>query len=111
MEPSMEHLQVVPAEPGWRFVYVAYDGTLTVAEAVVAWRIETKHVTLSSGGTELQSRAFGINGAGSAGGVAPDGSDPFGYLRPDGKVEQRNAERSGITTYDSLEAAHRAQFP
>jgi len=82
-----EQIHIVPAAPGWFAVYYCHDDGddgppgLFVQEAVIAWRIETRHGVDKYGNDEFTSSTICIGSSG-------DTDDMWGYQRPDGKVEE-----------------------
>ena len=77
---------VIPAEPGWRFVYSdSGDGSLYVGESVVAWC-----VTLSTGAASTAEWPRI-----ACRGIGPAGLEDFacGYMGPHGTVESGDLGR------------------
>lgn len=92
----LKQVHVVPALPGTKVVYEdTDDGTLLVAEAVLAWRIETTE----SDGDTISSYVSALTTSGSGDDVA----NFVGYLMPDGSVE-----RPYLSIHPSLSEAQSA---
>ena len=84
---------IIPAQPGYRVVYSEDDGSLFVAEDVIAWRVETEML-----GESLRSDVYPV----STNGEAP--SNWIGLQHPNGQVSLTQDQ-----TYDSLEEAIEAR--
>lgn len=71
---------IIPAEPGWRFVYADdEDGSLSVDDAVVAWCVTlTPDVDGGSEWPRVNCRGIGPTGM---------SSNAYGYMDPSGAVD------------------------